>query len=272
MKKLIKAIIITFSFLNAKIIDKVVASVNGEPITSYEINQTYNQLKIDKIKALNYLIDKKILEEEIKKRGISVDEFDVENTLEKIAQKNGMSLFEFKSVLKERGELEKLTLQIKENLLKEKLFSQIVNSNLRVSDEEIKNYYQNYKNEFTTFKNIQVVAYYSKIPQKLEEVKKSPLISDKNIITETKVFEYNEVPLNLMYLFKNTKQGEFTPIINNGANYVTFYIVRKDGKVELPLKDVKNLVANKIIKEKRDRILKEYFSKLKNQADIKIYN
>ena len=272
MKKILAFVLVSASLLSAKIVDRVVASVNSEPITSYDITKTFQKMNMTPQEALNYLIDRKILENEINKRGISVDDFDVENALEKIAQKNGMTLFEFKSYLQQRGELDKIKQQIKENLLKEKLFSQIVNSKLRISEEEIKNYYQNHKNEFTTFKTIQVTAYYSKSPQKLQEIQKNPFISDSNIVVKTHVYEYNEIPVNLMYLFKNTKEGEFTPIINNGTSYVTFYIARKDGKVLLPLENVKSLIANKLIKEKRDRILKEYFAKVKNQADIKIYN
>ncbi len=271
MKKILIVGLIAASLLQAKIVDRVVASVNGEPITSYDISKTFQTLKMTPQQALNYLIDKKILESEIKKRGISVDDFDVENAMEKIAQKNGMSLFEFKSYLQQRGELNKVKSQIKDNLLKEKLFSQIVNSKLRISDEEINNFYENHKDEFTTFKTIQVVAYFSKDPQKLEKIKKSPFLSNNNIVTKTQVFEYDEIPVNLIYLFKNTKVGEFTPIINNGTAFVTYYIARKDGKILLPLNKVKNIIANRLIKEKRDRILKEYFAKIKNQADIKIY-
>ena len=271
MKKFLIVGLIAASLLQAVIVDRVVASVNGEPITSYDIAKTVNILKTTPQQALNYLIDKKILDSEIKKRGIGVDEFDIENAVEKIAQKNGMTLFEFKSYLQQRGELEKLRSQIKNDLLKEKLFSQIVNSKLKISDKEINDYYTKHQQEFKTFNTIEVVSYYSNNPQKLEEIKKNPFISNNDVLTKTEIFKYSEMPLNLLYLFNKTKEGEFTPVINNGASYITYYIAKKEGETLLPLESVKNIIINKIVNEKRERILKEYFAKIKNQADIKIY-
>jgi len=271
MKKLLFSVVF-LSLVNAKVVDRVVASVNNEPITSYDISKIVRQKHLSAQEALNYLVDKKILDEQIKRFGISVDDFDIENTMEKIAKQNGMSLFEFKAFLQEKGKLKDFKKQLKESLLKEKLFKAIVSSKLRVSPEEIKNYYDNHKDEFAVFKTVQVVGYYSNNPQSLEKIKKSPLMSQNEVITKTEVFDYNELPLNLMYLFKNTKVGEFTPIINNGANYVMYYIARKDGKVYLPLNQVKNIIVNKIIAQKREEILKSYFVRVKNQADIKVYN
>jgi deoxyribodipyrimidine photolyase len=221
--------------------------------------------------ALNYLIDRKLLKEELQKRGIEVDDFDLQQAMEKIANKNGMTLFEFKRVLEERGELKKFISKLKENLKKQKLFAQIINSQLKVSPEEIKTYYNTHKNEFSIFKTIQVTKYSSNNPQALEKIKQNPLSNEK-VNIKTEVYEYNEIPQNLMFLFKSTKVGEFTPIISNGTSYVMFYVSRKDGKVILPFNKVKNLIANKLIAQKREEILKNYFEKLKNRADIRIYN
>ncbi len=265
-------LVLVFSFVKAEIVDRVVASVNNEPITSYDISQVVKNKNLSAEDALNYLIDKKILDEQIKKFGISVDEFDIENAMEKIAKQNGMSLFEFKTFLQEKGKLEEFKNQLRDSLLKDKLFKAIVSSKLRVSPEEIKSYYENHKEEFSTFKTVQVIAYYSNNPQTLEKIKKSPLISQNGVSSKTEVFEYSELPLNLMYLFKNTKVGEFTPIMNNGTNYIMYYVARKDGKVYLPPEKVKNIIASKIIAQKREEILKSYFAKVKNQANIKVYN
>jgi hypothetical protein len=264
-------LILTALLLDAKIIDEVVASVNKEPITSYELTQVENKLHMNKNQALNYLIDKKLLQEELNRRGIEVDDFDLQNAMEKIANKNGMTLFEFKRVLEERGELKKFENDLRENLQKQKLFEQIVNSKLKLSPQEIKTYYENHKNEFSVFKTIQVTKYSANNPQILQKVKQNP-ISNANVSMQNIVYSYNEIPQNLMFLFKNTKVGEFTPIFNNGSEYVMFYVARKDGKILLPFDKVKNIIANKLIAQKREEILKSYFEKLKNRAEIKIYN
>ncbi len=270
MKKIILAILATAA-LNAKTVDKVVASVDGQAVTSYEVAKTAKEMNLSPQQALNYIIDQKLLKEQADRLGVSVSDFDIENAMQKIANKNSMSLFEFKAYLQSRGELKKFKEQLKNSLLKQKLFAQIVNSQIKISPQEIKNYYQNHKNDFSVFKSIQVTAYYAKDPALLEKLKTNPLFSG-NVITKTYVYSYNDIPQNLVYIFKKTKAGEFTPVMNQGTNFVMYYIDKKDGKVVLPFDEVKNIIANKIYAQKREQILNSYLSKLKNQADIKIYN
>jgi hypothetical protein len=269
MKKLI--IFLLFVFINAEVLDRVVARVNNIPITSYEIDKLSTKMNIPKSQALNMLIDQKLIKSEIQKRGIEVDDFDIENAMEKIAQRNGLSLFEFKNILMQRGQYKQFVKGLKEELQKQKLFNQIVQTKLKISDKDIKNYYETHKKEFTTFKTIQVTKYTANTPEALKKLQQNPLMNF-NIEKETKVYSSDELPTNLMFLFSNTKTGSFTPIINDGLGYSTYYIARKDGSVLIPYDKVKNIIANKLIAQKREMILKDYFSKLKNRADIKVFN
>jgi hypothetical protein len=76
----------------------------------------------------------------------------------------------------------------------------------------------------------------------------------------------------LLFLFKQLKVGEFSPIINDKLEYSMYYITRKDGEVYIPYNRIKNIIANKLAAQKREMILKNYFSKLKNRAYIKIFH
>jgi len=258
--------------LNAKIVDKIVAVINNEPITLYDLEVTMNKTHLDEKKALKFLIDQKIIESEIKKRGISVDDYEIEEAMSKIANKNNMSLFEFKNILMQSGELKQFKEKLKQNLLKEKLFSQIVNSKLKITPEEVKSYYETHKSEFSTFDTIQVTKYSANNPEILKNVFTNPYFNNKNIKVSTEVLSSKNLPLDKLYIFSNTKVNSFTPIVSEGMNYVTYYIVDKKGKRVLPFDEVKNIIANKLIAEKRNKILKDYFNHIKNRADIKIYN
>jgi parvulin-like peptidyl-prolyl isomerase len=253
-------------------VDKVIASVNGFPITSYELNQTMTNLHLNSKQALQYLINQKILKSEIEKRGISVDEFDINNAMQQIAQRNGMTLFEFKNILQQKGELKKFEKMIKENLLKQKLFNQIVDSQLRITPQEVKNYYQNHKSEYTIFDTIQVTEYTANNPEELKKLQQDPLLNQVGVNQKTLLLESKNLPLKLLFLFKNTKVGEFTPVINEGMQYVTYYVQNKTGKTVLPFDKVKDYVTQELIEKKRNEILNDYFNKLRNEADIKIYN
>ena len=270
MKKIIFCLVLIF-LLHAEVVDKIVATVNNIPITSYEVKKVSENLNISHDKALQILLDQKLIQSEIKRRGIEVDDFEIENALEKVAKQNGLSLFEFKNILMQKGQYKQFRNKIKDDLLKEKLFDEIVQTKLKITPEEIKNYYENHKDEFKVFKNIQVTKYRANNKQILNKVKKNPL-ANANVKTETAVYDYNELPLGLLFLFKQTKVGDFTPVINDGLNYSMYYIARKDGNNYIPFDKVKNVIANKLAAEKREIILKDYFNKLKNKAYIRFYN
>jgi hypothetical protein len=157
-------------------------------------------------------------------------------------------------------------------LLKQKLFSQVINSQLRVTPQEVKNFYKNNQNKFSIFKTIQVTEYMANNPELLKQIEKNPLINNPQIIQKTEVLNSNNLPLRFLFLFKNTKVGQFTPIINQGTYYATFYVENKSGKTVLPFDKVKNYVEEMLIQQKRNQILNDYFAKLRNQANIKIYN
>jgi len=257
--------------LNAEVVDKIVATVNNIPVTSYEVKQLASSLHISQDKSLQFLLDQKLIQSEIKERGIEVDDFEIENAMEKIAKQNGLSLLEFKNILMQKGQFQQLRKKIKDDLLKEKLFNQIVQTKLNISQDEIKNYYNNHKDDFKIFNTIQVTKYSANNKKILNEIKKNPL-SNINVKTSTQVYSFNELPIGLLFLFKQTKEGDFTPIINDGLGYSIYYVARKDGNAYIPFEKVKNAIANKLAAEKREMILKDYFNKLKNRAYIKFYN
>ena len=269
MKKILLFLYFTL-FLNAQIVDKIIAVVNNIPITSYELQKTETKFNVNKKQALNILINQKLIESEIEKRGIDVDEFDIENAFEKIAMQNNMSSFEFSSLLAQQGKLKSFKEKLKKELQKEKLFSQIMKSKLSISEKELKTYYNTHKKDFQTFKTISYTKYYSLNPNILREYLQNPLINSKTItIKEYNNQNFSSIPLNLLFIFNKTKVNHFTPILPDNIGYSTYYIKEKHQKTYIPFEKVKNIIYSILVKNKENSILKEYFDKLKNRANIK---
>jgi hypothetical protein len=259
MKKII--LILSFLFLKAEVVDKVIGVVNNLPITSYELKETEKKMNLSQKEALNYLINSKLIEYEIKKHNIFVDDYDVEEVISKIAQRNGISSFEFKEYLVSRGKYHSFLENLKKEIAKERLFDEIVKQELKVNDKKLKNFYKKHKGRYTIFQTIKVRVYKAPTPKALNSMMFAPL----------KTYSYKNLPMNLLFLFKNTKVNTFTPIIEEGLMYKRFYIEKKEGKAYLPFEKIKKIVLNDYIVYKREKILKEYFNKVKNRADINIF-
>jgi hypothetical protein len=270
MKKLLFLLLAVF--LNATIVDMVVVSVNKEPITSYEVVTLSKKLHIPYKEALNLLIDKKLFDDAIKEQGISVDEFDIENALEKIASSYGMSVYEFKRMLKEKGEWREFEKKLKEKLLRDKFIKEYLNSKISIDDKEIKEYYNSHKSEFEIFKKAKVIVYKANNPALLEKVIRNPFKKVKGVVVEQKTITPKELNLKELFVLKNTPIKSFSPILDKGIYYETFYVASKEGKTYIPFDKVKDIIANKLIQKKEKEALNSYIARLRSEASIQFYN
>uniref|UniRef100_A0A7C5WZG2 Peptidylprolyl isomerase n=1 Tax=Thermocrinis ruber TaxID=75906 RepID=A0A7C5WZG2_9AQUI len=113
--------LVVFSFAQ-QLVDRVVASVNGDPILESDVKLGmlfYNTT--DKKEVISKLVDVWLINQFLQGKGIGVQEEVLDQALVKIAQANNMSLEGLQNELQKEG----LTLRdLKEFLRKELLFSQ----------------------------------------------------------------------------------------------------------------------------------------------------
>jgi peptidyl-prolyl cis-trans isomerase SurA len=106
----------------------------------------------------------------------------------------------------------------------------------------------------------------------LKKVKENPLMNSPVVSSKTLILNSDDMPLGMVFLFKDLKEGEYTPVFNEGISYSMYYVVKKEGKKLLPFEKVQNLIYSKLAQQKQEIILKNYFDRLKNRADIEIFN
>jgi len=253
--------------LYAQVIDKIAIIVNNIPITTYDIQKATQKLK-NKELAINILINRAILQSAIKERGIYVDDFDIDKAMKEIAQKNGMSLFNFKNYLLQKGELDNLKEQLKLDLEKRKLLQTL---DIKITQDDIKEYYNLHKDLFKVPSKIEVTEYSSNNKNSLEEVINNPLANVNNVSVKNITFDANKTNLRLYRFLASKKEGSFTPIVNiNG--YKSFYINKKYESIVLPFKMVENQIYQMLITKKSNEALDDFISKLRAKADIKFLN
>ena len=248
-----------------KTIDKIVMIVNEIPITSYDIEKT---IKIvgDKEKAIEILISDALIKAEIKKRGIYIDNFDIESKMEEIAKNNNMSLFQFKNYLLENGKFEEFKEKIQKQLEIEKLLSP---ADLRVSENDIKDYYKTHKKEFKIFQVIKGISYSSTNKQLLLEIRKNPMFSNLDVKSEDVVLESNSTNPKLMEILSKIPNSQFSPILPFPKEYKMFFISEKSGESYLPLKLVSGKIFQKLLTEKKELAFKNLKERLKSKAKIR---
>ena len=151
----------------AEVVDRIVAVVNDEVISLYELNQMLEPF-LERIKSsrypseveqrlifdvrqkvLNQMIDQKLTDQELERQNITVDRGEINNYIERIKESNAITDEQFRASLAEQGySLEEYREEIKKQILRVKLVNREVKSKIVITSDDIKEYYENHKEEF----------------------------------------------------------------------------------------------------------------------------
>ncbi len=257
----------------AKTIGAIAMTVNGSPITLYEIKAFSKKAHIPIEDAVNALIQEKIEQEEIQKQGIYATPDEIDQRIDMIAKQNHMTPRQFQKALKKEGTtIEALKKDIEKQIKKEKLYQKLLANKLKKpTEEEMRAYYQKHKNEFTVPGKIKIQEYLSNDPRALQAIKMQPMLMLPNVKITPKKVDPRKTNPQLIQLLMQTPLKQFTPIVNLGKNQAAMFFVESKGKaVTAPFEQVKQNIFMRIMKEQEQANLIAYFEKKKSEADIKV--
>jgi peptidyl-prolyl cis-trans isomerase SurA len=146
---------------SAKVVDKIVAIVNDQPITMSDVDKFRKRLTTgglvddalmklvdsqnlikDKSALLNHLIDERLIDSEVKRKSMEVTIERVEQEIRTIAKNNGISRDQLRDALKAKGvSMSQYQDFIKTSLERQGLIEREVTSKIRISDEDVSSFY-----------------------------------------------------------------------------------------------------------------------------------
>jgi peptidyl-prolyl cis-trans isomerase SurA len=165
--------------VSAEIFNRVVAQVNNEVITLYELNMKIKELtgfdpddlrmKDEKRflefrrEIIDLLVDEKITNEKIQELGIQVTPSEIDAAIERIKQSNHLTHEDLlASLKKQQMSYESYWERIKRDLERTRLINFEVKSKIIIREEEIKEYYSKNKDKFSTPENVHLAAIFLK--------------------------------------------------------------------------------------------------------------
>jgi parvulin-like peptidyl-prolyl isomerase len=267
MKKLIFSSIITlFSLSEAKMVGGIALVVEGEAITTTEIQALSKAKHISKKEAQERLILERLQKATL--RDIYVSEEEVDTKIAKIAQQNHLLVPQMQQILKKRGtSWREYRKTIKEALKKEKLFqSKIAPTLKKPSQAELKKFYQKHRKSYVIPSRIRVVEYQTSDKEVLERFLRTHKTRGMKHRTLTK--STRKMNPALLETFLQTKVGNFTPPLNAGDRYILFKIKSKSGKRQLSFEEAQKALISQWQAKEQKEALKRYFQKVRKSASI----
>ncbi len=155
----------------AQIVDRVVAIVNSDIITLYDLNRAFKPYE-ENIKALSYppdkeretlfqvrsdilnkLIDSQLADQKIKRDQITVSQNEIDATIERMKEARSITDEQLRGGLAAQGiTMEEYRKEIESQILRTKLVNREVKSKIVITKEDIKAYFDSHPEEYASDK------------------------------------------------------------------------------------------------------------------------
>jgi parvulin-like peptidyl-prolyl isomerase len=272
MKKLLPFLLFSLITTQAQVIDAVAIDVEGEAITTLEIQAVQQKMNMSKQAAVEALIRDRLEKSALKKANIQISHEEIQAKVQAIASSKGMSQAQMKDVLAQKGlTWESYITQLTTEIEKEHFFREhIVASVTPPSESELKSYYNTHKEAFSSAPvQMSLVVYLAPSVEKIKEAIANPMrpvqgVKKKNILASS-----NEMTPQLLELINKTPTNSFTSPVKT-AQGVLAYFVKSKGQQQSGFQAVKNAVANQWMQEQRVQAGQDFFNKLKSNANIRV--
>ncbi len=272
MKKILPFLIFSLISTHAQIIDAIAIDVEGEPITTLEIEAVQQKLKMSKQAAVETLIKDRLEKSAIDKANIVVSREELQAKVNAIASAKNLTQGQMQKILREKGltwesYLEQLTTEIK----KEHFFQQVILSTIeRPSESELEEYYEAHQAEFSNApRQMSLVIYKSNSASALQQAIANPLQPTNGVDKENVLASSNEMSPALLNLIESTPVNSFSKPINTGKGFIAYYVKSK-GSAQVGFAAVKNAVMARWMQEQRIQAGRDFLNKLKSNANIRV--
>ncbi len=273
----------------------IIAMVNGESITLDELNNALKSLspeegaqiqseEVEKLREeiLNQLIEKKLLLQETKHRGIQVSQEEITSVIEQM--KDDFTDEEFTELLKNGGLTpDRWKQDVKESLLIDKLVDTLMASRLNISEEDIKSYYQKNHASFEKMEEVRARQIVLATEEEANNIRQQLLGGTDfvQLATEKSMSPDKANGGDLGYFTRGQMPEEFdivftlrvhsiSPAVKSPYGYHIFKVEDKRAPRSQSLEEVRETIYHHLAREREDQIQSEWVKELKSKADIKI--
>jgi peptidyl-prolyl cis-trans isomerase SurA len=167
--------VVVFGQVNGETFNRVVAVVNDDVITLFELNKKIKELTgrnakelrdMDEAafletrrKVLDFLIDERIAGEKIKELSITVGDQDIDQAIETIKKNNQWTHEDLLDRLEKQGmTYDRFREGVKKDLSRMQLLNIEIRSKIIIREEEIQQYYEEHKEEFTVEGEVRIAT------------------------------------------------------------------------------------------------------------------
>jgi peptidyl-prolyl cis-trans isomerase SurA len=295
---------------HAETVDKVVAIVNNEPVTLYELDKLMAE-KIDDIKkiegglkkekfgdyrdlALKRLIEDKLLDQAIAKRQITVTQEDVNKAIANILKRNNMTKEQLVAEVTKKGKgFDAYVTDLKGQLLRVKFMGQAIAPRIKVTDADLDEYFAKHPDQFGSYSSVKIAQIIIPLaPDASDSDLQAAQAQAQEIIKKARggsnfeqlgkkygqnsqtaipaTFQVNALASQIGEAVSNLKPGEVSEPVRSDMGLNVIKLFERSTLGGEEYKSVREQIRDKVFEEKLDEELQRYIDELKTKSYIVI--
>ena len=232
------------------VVDRIVAVVNEDLITLYDLNQAFQPYEANiralgyspekerealfKLRAdlLNRIIERKLTDQAIKKNNIEVSEKEIDAALERVKEGRSLTDEALRAGLAQQGlTMEEYRTNLKQQLLRNILVNREVKSKIVITEDEIKRYYDSHTENYAGETKYHIWNIFIRMPEfENESTKQRALEKMESVATKLKQGQAFE---------SLAAQKSDSPMAPEGADLGIYQLEELSPQLQKAIKDMK---------------------------------
>lgn len=299
---------VSVSTAHAQVVDKIVAQVNGEVITLFELNEKVKAyvtqiekrpfnpsdpaLKELQTRILATLMEDIMLKQEAARLKVNISDAEIESRIREIREKGGLSEAQFVQQLRLEGMSRKQFADaIRKDILKKQILGYMVQRKVVVSEEEIKKYYDEHKSGLRSESGQRVALIMLDKPEEAKALRQKIASGQISFADAARKFsvgpgaeqggdlgkvEPKDLAPELRQALNGVQPGGVSEVATlDGKPVLLSLSATKDSPASAPsgapaMESVRNEIYEKIYREKLEKQFAEYMAKLRAKSVIKV--
>ena len=283
---LLLALVISPVTVGAETLNRIVATIDGDPITLIELERYAevarkrpggDQVANDQRALLDELVLDKIITKQVEQLGLKASEQQIDNYIESIRSRNNLSEDQLKEVLKQQGlTWDQYRTQVRADIERANLINREIRNKVNVSPEEVERYYQAHLDEYgggagkmharlisltvardaseadraavkAKAEEVRALAADGKdFPKLVKEYSQGPAIDEGGDIGEV---DPAQMQPEFAKAVAGLKAGDVSPVIVTADGFHIIKIDKQTGDGKQPLAEVSDSIKEKLYKE-----------------------
>lgn len=262
---------------NYQLLDRIIAVVNGRPVLESELILYQKFYRIpDRKKALEGLIDQILISQVAKRRGLNVSPEEVKKALEKLAERNGITVEELKKLFAKEGIA---VVEVKDLIRRQILVARFIQ--LYIREKLLESMSEGKVMQFADIRILYLDKNSDNFKDKYEKVKKALKNKKNSFLDLVKLYSDDVLTKEDGGLLKNVKKGMLRPEVENKLwgrkRGEIFEVDTKEGVYFIKIEDIRKKLVEKgkdaeELNKKVDKEIKFLLKKLRENSIIEYLN